>query len=76
MITKILVSAAIAVVAAVGVAAPAVADPYACRPALAPAPFCSLSQAPAPKAGPAAPNQITQGIQKGLSDLQATQGQQ
>jgi len=73
MITKVLVSAAIALGAGVVVAAPATADPYVCRPV----PYvwwtvssCGLSQS-AP-AGPAAPNQIPQGIQGGLP---ATQGQ-
>jgi hypothetical protein len=77
VITKALVSAVIALGVGVVVAAPAAADPYACSPAVPnPSAFCGLSQSASPKAGLAIPpNQLTQGIQQGLSDLQATQGQ-
>jgi len=78
MITKVLVSAAIALGAGVVVAAPATADPYVCRPV----PYvwwtvssCGLSQSAPREASPAVPNQIAPGIQKGLSHLPATQGQ-
>ncbi len=79
MITKVLVSAVIALGVGVVVAAPASAGPVCTPTAMlwwlsGPAsPFCGLSQS-AP-AGPAAPNQIPPGIQKGLSDLPPTQGQ-
>ncbi len=71
MITKILVSGAIAVGAAVWVAAPASADPN---------PFSTLGcscQAPAQQgAGPIVTDQVTQGFQHGISDLRAARGQQ
>jgi hypothetical protein len=77
VITKALLSAVIAVGVGVLVAAPASAGPAQCTPtamvwwlAGPVSPFCGLSQS-AP-AGPAAPNQIPQGIQGGLP---ATQGQ-
>ena len=76
MITKVLLSALIAAgvgVVGVAVAAPAIADPNQCGPSLSANPFCGLSQSVPPQAGPAAPNQITQGIQQGLS-THATQG--
>lgn len=70
MITKVLLSAAIALGAAVGVAAPAMADPVTSSTT------CTC-QPPAEKVGPAVPSpeQFTQGIQKAFSDLQARQGQ-
>ncbi len=71
MIMKVLVSAAIALGAAVGVAAPASADPN---------PFSNLGcscQAPGQQGtGPAVTDQINQGIQQGQSDLQSIRGQQ
>ncbi len=66
VIAKVLVSIAVAL-GAVGLAPVAGADPN---------PFSNLSwscQSP-PDLGPAVRGQIYQGIQDGLSDLQATQG--
>jgi hypothetical protein len=63
LITKALVTGAIAVVIGVGAAAPALADPPT---------FSEIScscQPPAPLFVPPAPDPITQGIQQGLSDL-------
>ena len=74
MITEVLASAVIAAGVGVAVAAPAIADPNACN-GPNPSPFCGLSQSAAPNSGPAAPTQINQGIQNGLSD-HATQGHQ
>jgi hypothetical protein len=76
MITKVLASAVIAVGVGVVVAAPAIADPYECRPNLDAHAFCGLSQSAPPQAGPAVQNLINQGIQNGLSDLHATQSHQ
>ena len=71
MITKVLVSAAIAFGAAVGVAAPAGADPN---------PFSTLGcscQAPGTQGiGPIVTDQVHAGIHQGRADLQAIQGQQ
>ena len=70
MITKVLVSAAIALGAAVGVAAPASADTN---------PFSTLGcscQAPGMQGiGPTVTDQVHQGIQQGRADLQASLGQ-
>ena len=76
MITKVLASAVIAVGVGVVVAAPAIADPYECRPSLDAPAFCGLGQSAPPQAGPAVPNQIHQGIQNGLSDLHGAQSHQ
>ncbi|PBJ38402.1 hypothetical protein BB737_10280 [Mycobacterium avium subsp. hominissuis] len=68
MVTKVLLSVAIALGAGVGLAPAASADPN---------PFSNLScscQSP-PDLGPTVPDQITQGIQQGLSALQATDSQ-
>ena len=67
MITKLLGTAAIVLGAAVGAAAPALADPinnniYGCA-----------CQAPTPKAPAPSADQMTQAVQKALSDLQASQ---
>jgi hypothetical protein len=71
VITKILVSAAIALGATVGVAAPASADP---------SPFSNLGcscQAPGQQGtGPAVTEQMNQGIQAALTDLPGIRGQQ
>jgi len=75
MIMKILVSAAITVVAAVGVAAPAIADPHErCNytGSVGGGAFCYLSPSTPPNAGLTVPNQITPGTQ----NLPAAQGQQ
>jgi hypothetical protein len=74
MIMKVLVSAVFAVGVGVVVAAPAIADPLQCSIQNV-ASFCDISQMAPPKAGPAAPDQITAGIQQGLSDLHANAGQ-
>jgi hypothetical protein len=70
LITKAFVTSAIAVVLGVGLAAPALADPPSFNEI-----SCSC-QPPVPQFGPPAPlfvppaqDQITQGIQQGLSDL-------
>jgi hypothetical protein len=68
VITKILVGAAIALTAAIGVAAPATADPTV---------FSYLScncRHVAPANSPAAADQMRDGIQAGLSDLQGIRG--
>jgi hypothetical protein len=70
VVSRILVSAALAVGAAVAIAAPASADPN---------PFgdlsCSCPQTFS-DGSPALINQITQGIQQGQSDLRAIRAQQ
>lgn len=79
MITKILVSAAIAVVAAVGAAAPAIADPHercTYTGSVGGGAFCYLSPSTPPNAGLTVPNQFTPGIQNGPSGPAAIQGQQ
>ena len=72
MITKVLVSAGIAVAAAVGTAAPAGADPSAFGVL-----SCSCDQAVPASAGvPSVTDQVNEGIQNGISDLQGIAGQQ
>ncbi len=69
MIAKVLLIAAIAVGAAVGVAAPAMADePFT------PVTTCSCDS-PAPKAPAPSPEQMNQSIQQALAGLQAGEGQ-
>jgi hypothetical protein len=71
MITRVLVSGAIAVGAAVGLAAPAMADePFT------PVTTCTC-EPPAQKDGSAAPSleQMTRAIQQALSEIQASQPQ-
>ena len=70
MVTKALISAVIALGVGVVVAAPAIADPKQCGPDLNASPFCGLSQSAPPPAGPAVPDQVTQGLQKGLKAMQ------
>jgi hypothetical protein len=65
VITKMLFSAAIALAAAVGAAAPAGADPT-----LFGTLSCSCGEAVAVSGGPDATNQTTLGIQSGLAFLQ------
>lgn len=64
MITKLVAGAAIMVAAAVGVSAPASADPSVFNVL-----GCSCPQTP-PKGGPAVMDQINRGIRTGLTDLQ------
>lgn len=64
MITKLVAGATIMVVAAVGVSAPAGADPSVFS-----ALGCSCPQTP-PRGGPVVMDQIYRGIQMGLTDLQ------
>lgn len=69
MITKALVAGGITVLVGVGAAAPALADPTT---------FTNITcscQAPPPQAGPSIQDQISQGIQQGLSDLNSGAGQ-
>jgi hypothetical protein len=69
MIIKALVTGAIAALVGLGVAAPALADPTT---------FNNIScscQGPAPQAGLSIQDQINQGIQQGLSDLNHGAGQ-
>jgi hypothetical protein len=70
VVTKLLVSGAIVLGAAVGLAAPSGADPN---------PFSNLScscQTPGPATSPDVTDQVNQGIQDGLTtDLPAVQGQ-
>ena len=70
LLTKALISAVIALGVGVVVAAPAIADPKQCGPDLNASPFCGLSQSAPPPAGPAVPDQVTQGLQKGLKAMQ------
>ena len=70
MITKLVASAAITVAAAVGVSAPACADPSAFSVL-----SCSCPQM-LPKGGPAVTEQINRGIQDGLTDLRGIPGRQ
>jgi hypothetical protein len=80
MITKLLASAVIALGAAVGVAAPASADNPTPTPTPHPAgvnnPFSGLNCAPSPcqKGMPSLldPHQLTQAIQRGISDGEAS----
>lgn len=69
MITKALVTGAIAVLIGLGVAAPALADPAAFTGIT-----CSC-QPPAPQPGTSLQDQISQGIRQGLSDLNSAAGQ-
>jgi hypothetical protein len=64
VITKLVAGAAIMVAAAVGVSAPAGADPSVFS-----ALGCSCPQTP-PKGGPAVMDQINRGIRTGLTGLQ------
>jgi hypothetical protein len=69
MIAKALATGALTVLVGAGAAAPALADPST---------FTNISctcQAPAPQAGPSIQDQINQGIQQGLSDLNPGAGQ-
>jgi hypothetical protein len=68
--TKVLVSAAIAVSAAVGVAAPASADPSVFGDL-----SCSCPQTIS-KSGVSVTDQIDRGIRQGETDLQGIHGQQ
>ncbi len=75
MITKVLVSAAIALGAVVGIAGPALADPTP-----DPAPFAGINCAPSancqrPMVAPGDNSQMTQPMQRGLSDVQTRLGQ-
>ncbi len=69
MIMKALATGAIAALVGVGVAVPALADPTTFNNIA-----CSC-QTPAPQAGPSIQDQISQGIQQGLSDLNSGAGQ-
>ncbi|HME76094.1 MAG TPA: hypothetical protein VKI00_10710 [Mycobacterium sp.] len=69
MIIKALATGAIAALVGLGLAAPALADPTTFNNIA-----CSC-QAPAPQAGPSIQDQISQGIQQGLSDLKSGPGQ-
>ena len=72
MITKVLVGAGISVAAAVGIAAPAGADPSVFGVL-----SCSCQQAaPAPDGEASVTDQVNEGIQRGLADLQGIGGQQ
>jgi len=81
MITKLLVSAAVAVGAAVGIASPALADP---TPAPSPGPFGSgtcLEETDCHRGGfigsqNLSPEQMSQAFHDALADLQAIRGQQ
>jgi hypothetical protein len=70
VVSRILVSVALAVAAAVVVAAPASADPNLFRDLDCSCPQTFLD------GSPAFINQLTRGIQQGQSDLQAILGQQ
>lgn len=48
--------------------------PYQCGPDLNATPFCGISQSAPSGSGPAASNQISQGMHQGISDLRGTQG--
>jgi Spy/CpxP family protein refolding chaperone len=83
MITKLLASAAIVLGAAIGVAAPALADPTPTpnpHPYAGVNPFSALNCAPSPNCQQGMPSQaldpqqLTQAIQQGISD--AIRGQQ
>jgi hypothetical protein len=82
VIAKVLISAAIALGAAVGVAAPVMADPSTDPN---PNPFTGVECAECTvglvgsqtKAAPVIdPDQMTQAVQSGISEVQAAQGQQ
>ncbi len=69
MIIKALATGAIAALVGLGLAAPALADPTTFNNIA-----CSC-QAPAPQTGLSIQDQISQGIQQGLSDLKSGPGQ-
>jgi hypothetical protein len=70
VVSRILVSVAVAVVAAVVIAQPASADPNLFRDLDCSCPQTFLD------GSPAFINQVTRGIQQGQSDVQAFRGQQ